>query len=258
MKKSNIAAMIFIIGFTAICLSCVIFPVIGNGQLSTTEMTVSSFERIGLGGSAEVRFYASQAYKVVVTVDSNLSDYVDIFTRNKELIIRTKNGNYSFTRFLVDVYCPVLTGVSVSGSGSFTAMDKIVAPSFEVNISGSGKTEGTVECDDFSARISGSGETNYNVICNSLTAYISGSGEITITGVGRDSDIRISGSGDFKGIEFKTNNVSAQISGSGNMNIWVQDYLRANVSGSGSVRYRGNPRIDYSGSGSGRLRADNG
>jgi len=256
MKKSSIAAMIFVIGFSVICLSCLIFPIMGNGNLVSTERTVSSFEKISISGSSEVRFHASQAYRVVVTVDSNLSDYVDIYTRNRELIIRTKNGNYSFTKFLVDVYCPVLAGISVSGSGSFTGIDKIITSSFETNISGSGKTEGTIECGNFSAKISGSGETNYNVICNNLIADISGSGEITITGTGKDSNIKISGSGDFNGIEFKTNSVSAQISGSGNLSIWVLDYLKATISGSGSIRYRGNPRIDYSGSGSGRLRAE--
>ena len=257
MKKSNIIAIVFIIGFSATCLSCVIFPIIGNGQLITTEMTVSSFEKINVSGNTEVRFHASQGQRVVVTVDSNLSDYVDIFTRNRELNIRLKNrGSYSFTRFLVDVYCPALTGISVSGSGSFTAMDKIVTSSFEAAISGSGKTEGTIECGNFSAKISGSGRINNNVVCDSLTADISGSGEITITGTGRDSNVRISGSGDFKGIEYKTNNVSAQISGSGNLRIWVLDYLKASISGSGSVRYRGNPRIDFNGSGSGRLRAE--
>jgi hypothetical protein len=256
MKKSNIAAMIFIIGFSVICLSCVIFSVRGDGQLITTEIVVSQFGKINVSGSAEVRFHASQAYRVAVTVDSNLYDYVEIFTRNSELIIRTKNGYYSFTKFLVDVYCPVLTGISVSGSGSFTGVDKLMTSSFETNISGSGKTEGTIECGNFSARISGSGETNYNVICNSLTADISGSGEITITGTSKDSNVKISGSGDFNGIEFKTNNVSAQISGSGNLRIWVLDYLKANISGSGSIRYRGNPTIEYSGSGSGRLRAE--
>jgi hypothetical protein len=229
----------------------------GNGQLITMEIAASSFEKINVSGSAEARFHASQAYRVVVTVDSNLSDYVDIFTRNNELNIRLKNrGSYSFSKFLVDVYCPGLSGVSVSGSGNFTAMDKIVTSSFETDVSGSGKTEGAIECGDFSARISGSGKMNYNVICGNMTAVISGSGEISIAGTGKDSSVRISGSGDFKGIEFKTNNSSAQISGSGNMNIWVLDYLRANISGSGSVRYRGNPRIDFSGSGTGRIRAE--
>jgi hypothetical protein len=257
MKKLSIAAVIFLVGFSVTCMSCAIFPIIGNGNLLSTEMNVPSFEKINVSGSAEVRFHASQSQRVVVTVDSNLSGYVDIFTRNKELNIRLKNrGSYSFTRFLVDVYCPVLTGVSVSGSGSFAAMDKITASSFEANISGSGKTEGTVECGNYSANISGSGKIINNVVCDNLTAYISGSGEITITGTGKDSNVRITGSGDFNGIEFKTNNVSAQISGSGNMNIWVLDYLKANVSGSGSVRYRGNPRIDFSGGGSGRIRAE--
>ncbi|MDR1802526.1 MAG: DUF2807 domain-containing protein [Treponema sp.] len=257
MKKSSFTAMAFIIGFSAICMSCAIFPIIGNGNLVSNEITVSQFEKINVSGSAEVRFHVGQGQRVVVTVDSNLSEYVDIFTRNKELNIRLKNrGSYSFTKFLVDVYCPVLTGVSVSGSGSFAAMDKITASSFEANISGSGKTEGIIECRDYSANISGSGKITNNVVCDTLTANISGSGEITITGTGRDSTVKISGSGDFYGIEFKTNNVSAQISGSGNMQIWVLDYLKANVAGSGSIRYRGNPTIDYSGSGSGRLRAE--
>jgi hypothetical protein len=257
MKKMNIIAVVFILGFSFGCLSCVTFPIMGNGQLITAEMAVSSFEKINVGGSAEVRFHESQAYRVVVTVDSNLYDYVDIFTGNNELNIRTKNGySYSFTKFLVDVHCPVLTGVSMSGSGSFTGVDKITASSFEARISGSGKTEGTIECGIFTARVSGSGKMNSYIACDSLTANISGSGEINIAGTGRDSNIEISGSGDFKGIEFKANNVSARISGSGSMNIWVLDYLRAHISGSGSVRYRGNPRIDYSGSGSGRIRAE--
>ena len=257
MKKLNIAAVIFVIGFCVISLSCVIFTVRGNGQLISTEMTVSQFEKINIASGTEVRFYTSPNYRVVVTIDSNLYDYVDIFTRNRELNIRTKNrGSYSFTKFLVDVYCPVLSGVSVSGSGNFTTTDKIEASSFEAIVSGSGKIEGTIECGNFSARVSGSGRINNNVVCDSLTVEISGSGEITITGTGRDSNFRISGSGDFRGFEFKTNNVSAQISGSGNMQIWVLDYLRANISGSGSVRYRGNPRIDFSGSGSGRIRAE--
>jgi len=256
MKKSSVVVMIFVIGFSATCLSCVIFPVMGNGHLVSTERAVSSFEKIDISGSTEVLFHESQAYRVVITVDSNLYDYVDIFTRNKELNIKTKNGNYSFTRFLVDVYCPVLTGVSMSGSGSFAAMDKITTSSFESDISGSGKIEGTIECRDFSARVSGSGRMNNNIVCDSLSANISGSGAITIAGTGKDSNVKISGSGAFNGIDFKTNNASAQINGSGSMSIWVLDYLKANISGSGGVRYRGNPRIDFSGSGSGRLRAE--
>jgi len=256
MKKLNITAMIFVIGFCAISLSCVIFSMRGDGRLISTEKTVSQFEKISIASGAEVRFHASPNYRVVVTIDSNLYEYVDIFTLNRVLNIRTEHGNYSPTRFQVDVYSPALSGVSVSGSGSFTAMDRIVMSSFESIVSGSGTIEGTIESGDFSARISGSGKIKNNVTCDNLTANISGAGEITITGTGRDSDIRISGSGDFNGIEFKTNNASARISGSGNMNIWAMDYLQANISGSGSVRYRGTPRIDFSGSGSGRIRAE--
>jgi hypothetical protein len=215
LKPIGILSIIFVfVGF----VSCGTFPIEGNGNLISTEKTVSQFEKINGSGTAEVIFHMSQEYRVVVTVDSNLDEYLEIYTRNNVLNIGTKNGSYSFTKYLVDVYCPTLTGVSISGSGSFTGNDKIIASSFE--------------------------------------SKVSGSGNITITGTGNDSNISISGSGKFNGIEFKTNNADARISGSGNMDIWVLEYINANISGSGSIKYRGTPRIDFNGSGSGSIKAE--
>ena len=47
----------------------------------------------------------------------------------------------------------------------------------------------------------------------------------------------------------------ARISGSGGMELSVEDRLDARVSGSGSVIYKGNPRINTSVSGSGSVRS---
>ncbi|MCL2130090.1 MAG: DUF2807 domain-containing protein, partial [Treponema sp.] len=68
-----------------------------------------------------------------------------------------------------------------------------------------------------------------------------------------DMELVISGFGNFNAGEFRTNNAVVQISGSGRINIWAEETLKANVSGSGRLIYRGNPKIDYRGSGSGRL-----
>jgi hypothetical protein len=238
-------------GFSFFTMSCVHF---GNEKIISSERTLNSFEKIHVSGTANVRFHISQDYRAVVTVDSNLEKYVELTVRDKTLNIGTRNGgSFSFTEFTVDVYCPGLTGVSVSGSGDFTAIDKITAAAFESRVSGSGKLIGTIECDDFSVTLSGSGKMDNIIICSNFSAHISGSGKITVSGTGNDLDIRISGSGDFIGLEYQTNNASARISGSGNMDIWVLEYLEANVSGSGNIRYRGNPRLTFSGSGSGRI-----
>ena len=254
LKKLSIVFVVLAIGFSVINVSCVHF---GNGNIITSEVSLTPFERIHSSGSYEVRFHVSPGYRAVVTVDSNLFQYVTLNIYNGTLDIGTKNmKSCRFTKFIVDVYAPALTGVKISGSGKFIVIDKITAPSFDLNISGSGNVEGSIESDTFSIKLSGSGKLKNNIICNDFSANISGSGAITVSGTAKDSNIAISGSGSFNGAEFKTNNTTAHISGSGNLHIWVLDYLRASVSGSGSIKYRGAPKIEFNGSGSGRIIAE--
>ena len=211
----------------------------GNGELVTSEKAVSTFEKIAFtGGFAEVRFYASKEYRAVVTVDSNLAEYVEVFTDKNVLNIKTKKTqSISPTKFTVDVYCPALSGFSLSGSGSFTGVDKIVSPTFAADISGSGKVNGTFECDNFSVRVSGSGD-------------------ITAAGSANNTTIAISGSGNFNGNGFETKNASIQVSGSGDANIGVSDNLTANISGSGKITYRGEAKVESNVSGSGKIKKE--
>jgi len=217
MKKLNVISLVFIVGLFGSCLMDNIINVKGNGNLITSEKSVSSFEKINIAGSADVRFYASQEYRTKVTVDSNLLEYTEIETRGNTLNIGTKNGKYSlnFTKYLVEVYCPAVNNVSISGSGRFVGIDSINVPAF--------------------------------------TAVISGSGNILVAGNSGESDIDISGSGSFNGNELGVNKAVVRISGSGKASINVSEYLNANISGSGDISYRGNPKIDSKISGSGRL-----
>jgi hypothetical protein len=235
LNKFLMATVICIsVGYVS-CDKC-IFPIKGNGHLVTLEKNVSAFEKINDLGSAKVRFHASEEYRAVVTVDENLDEYIEVFTKNNTLYIRPRIGHSCvFTKFIVDVYCPVLTGISISGSGSFEGIDKISASTLEIYVMGSGKVAGTVECDNLSVKISGSGK-------------------ITVDGYSTDANIAISGSGRYNGNDFSIKNASVNISGSGHANIFVTDNLIAKISGSGNINYRGEPKIDYKISGSGRIR----
>ena len=207
----------------------------GNGNLVTSKKPVTAFQKIHCAGSAEVRFHVSDEFQAVVTIDENLDEYVEIVASHDVLNIGTKNGySISPTQFVVDVYCPVVTGVSISGSGSFGTEDTIIAPTFDSHVSGSGMIDGTVECDHYSA-------------------VITGSGRITVSGKSDDASITVTGSGDFRGNDFNTGNATIAVTGSGNAHIGVTDHIKARISGSGNVYYRGEPQIDSSVSGSGRI-----
>jgi len=227
-----------VIGSATAFLSCSeMFPIHrGNGKIITTERNFSAYNKIDCSGSADVQFYASDEYRTVVTVDSNLEEFTEVFVKNNTLHIRPKIGySLKYTNFLVEVYCPALTDVSLSGSGSFVGIDKIITPSFEMSISGSGTMNGVIECDIFSTKISGSGK-------------------IEIEGATKNANVTISGSGRFNGNNFNIKEAEVRISGSGNANMWIEDHLKANISGSGRINYRGNPTIESSISGSGRVR----
>jgi hypothetical protein len=252
MKKFNIGVMVFIAVFSFANVSCAYL--IGNGNIDDFEKNLSSFEKISITQGVNVNFHIGHEYRAVITVDSNLEKYVVLSIKNNILNVGLKNGlSYSFTKLMVDVYCPFITGVSVAGSGYFTSGDKIVTDNFAANISGSGKMEGSIECDTMSIIASGSGEMNSNIVCNKFYAEIGGFGKISITGTGKDANVDIAGSGNFNGIEFQNNTADVHVSGSGNVSIWVLEYLKPNISGSGNVKYRGTPKIDYSGSGSGKI-----
>ncbi|MDR0496526.1 MAG: DUF2807 domain-containing protein [Treponema sp.] len=234
MKKPAFIVIIAIIGISFISISCCSIPKRGNGNLVTSEKPISAFDSIGVSGSVTVNYHASQEYRAVVTVDSNLDEFVEVYTQGGVLKIGTKSGSYSFTTFIVDVYSPSLSGISVSGSVRFEGMDKIITPTFKLYVSGSGKLKGDFECDTF-------------------TTNISGSGDITLTGSSNNLDITVSGSGKLTGNEFQTNNTNVRISGSARVHVWVLDNLKVRSSGSARVKYRGNPIIDYSSAGSARL-----
>jgi hypothetical protein len=207
----------------------------GNGNIIKDERTLLPFMEIVASGSTEVRFHAGTEYRAVVTIDSNLNDYLETIVRDDVLIIRHRFLKpVSFAKEIVDVYCPGIEGVSVSGSGRFEADDKIMAPVFRAKVSGSGSIYGPLECNNFSARISGSGKIN-------------------ITGSTREAEINISGSGDFVGTEFKIKDCSIDISGSGGADVFVEDNLKGHTSGSGRIRYHGSPKFDFRSSGSGRI-----
>ena len=235
--NKNIILVAIIVAVCASFVSCINITTItkrGNGVLVTSERAVSVFERINISGTAIVRFHASDEFRVMLTVDENLDEYVEIVTRGNTLNIGTRSGSFSFTQFVVDVYAPTLSGVSVSGSGSFENAEKLIIPTFGANVAGSGKITGKIESENFSANISGSGR-------------------VEVLGSSQNANINISGSGRFIGNEFIANNARVSVSGSGSVNVHATGNLNANISGSGSIRYQGNPRVDRRVSGSGRV-----
>jgi hypothetical protein len=178
----------------------------------------------------------------------------------------------------VTVYITVanIETLSVSGSGELIAQTKITsAGNVNLNVSGSGSLTAEIEAGDVDCDVSGSGEINLKGKFKSVKADVSGSGEVSVNGtIAGKADFEISGSGKVEasgsaeslsvdisgsgrvlGANLVTNTAKIDITGSGGVEITVNKDLDADISGSGTVLYKGNPaRVNSDASGSGSVK----
>jgi len=188
----------------------------GSGIAVTEERTVADFTSIEVGGSSDVVVQVGSEARVEVTADDNLIGHVRTRVENGTLVIDTSNGSYSFREGPdIKVSVPSLTGITLGGS-----------------------------CD---TKVSG-------VEAESFQAHVAGSADLTVKGTTQDLETSVSGSGTLNLFELEARNVTVRVSGSGDANVSALESLDAKVSGSGDVRYRGDPpRTNTSVSGSGTV-----
>lgn len=200
---------------------------------------VDRFDKVSLGVAADL--YLTQASQFNLELEGDSDDLEEIITevRGDELLIKHKNNrgwNLSRDRVTIYISMPEVSSVSLGGSG------KIIG-------------ENTIKSDDLSLSVSGSGSIRLKVEADEMLQKISGSGSIEVSGEADRVDVSISGSGDLDALDLEVDRYSVRISGSGKCRIFAGDVLEANISGSGSIYYKGDPdKIISNVSGSGKVK----
>jgi hypothetical protein len=228
----------------------------GSGSIASEMREVRDFTRIAVIGSGTVRLEQTGTESLAVEAEDNILPLLVTTVENGTLKLATKGGvNIYPTRPIVyHVTATRIDSLDISGSGSIET-GTLKAESLTVRISGSGNFRAdAIDTTKLVARISGSGGVRVGrVEARQLKCNISGSGNVRLAGRGDEVELDISGSGSMHAADLQCRNADVAIAGSGNATIHATETLTANVSGSGSVRYRGKPgalNTHFSGSGS--------
>ena len=242
-----------------------------SNRYVTKDIRVSNFNKIELSGSPDV-IYRQKAGKpsVEVYTSDNIVDLLDIYVKDGTLVVKFKKGvRVSYNKLEIRVSSERINDIRIAGSGDIKLAGHIktddmnisIAGSgdingenisstggFKVSIAGSGDTElNNIHSNDLSLPIAGSGDMKINnaVTSGSTDVAIAGSGTVKLSGSSQEAELKISGSGDLYASGYQAKRVSATVSGSGNIECYATEFLKARTSGSGSVGYKGNPEIDY-------------
>lgn len=90
--------------------------------------------------------------------------------------------------------------------------------------------------------LAGSGDVVLNIDASSTKASLAGSGDLTIKGKTNTLEAEVAGSGNFHGFGLVANTTEVSVAGSGDADVVSNESIKARVSGSGDIRYKGNPK----------------
>jgi hypothetical protein len=242
MKKASLLITPAIIAVLSIMTSCDGFHLgclNGNGVVIEEERNLSSFTGVISEGEYDVFIIIDTVSKVVIEADENLMPYIRTVVKDDKLVI--DNGTRNCLRMKDDqpirifVHTPDVFNIALEGSGVIYCDYLIIADYLKIELTGSG----IIDLRDIDAL--------------EMDVLLTGSGEIELWGIAGEGDLDISGSGKIKAYHMEQDKCYSSITGSGDMYVFVYDYLDAFISGSGNIFYRGNPLIDAKITGSGSL-----
>ena len=240
-KLLNVKLVLFIIlisvFLTSGCTSNVIRQkeeedsIVGSGKVIREKIDVGSFQ--GVKPMLQANLYVTQDGTNILEIEAyeNLFDIIETSITNGILNIKT-------TRH-IDTSFP--KGFFKKSVNIYVSMDKIT----DLTMAGSGKLLGQTEINSDALNIvcSGSGKVDLNLKAIRLSTKLSGSGTINLKGTATEHDLILSGSGRIKAYDLITEKTKAIISGSGSANVNASKELSSRVSGSGKIRYKGDPKI---------------
>ncbi|MDA6068860.1 DUF2807 domain-containing protein [Flavobacterium sp. AC] len=211
----------------------------GNGNIVTETRTTADYDAIKISGSFDVDLVAGKEGKIIIKGEENLISAIKVEVEGDVLKIYTEKGinirPSMGKKIQVTIPFEKISEVTLSGSGNVQSKD-------------------VIKNDKLLAKLSGSGNFYLAVDSNTLELNLSGSGNVQLKGNADSFTTKLSGSGDIDTTDLQSKIVDVNVSGSGNSKINCKESLTARVSGSGNIKYTGNPeKRDVKVSGSGNI-----
>jgi len=152
------------------------------------------------------------------------------------LVIETRKPVHHVTVMKVYVTVKELKNIDVSGAVDITTENRINVP-------------------ELSIEASGSSDSKMEIAVQKLKLDCSGASKMSFSGSATDVKMDLSGASDIFGFDLLAENYDIEISGAGNAQLNVSKKIRAEISGAGSVKYRGSPtEVDQQVSGAGSIK----
>jgi hypothetical protein len=215
---------------------CDDYPCIkGSGPVESREIFLSPVSSFSFHGSGNVFLQKGQEQRIRVEGQRNILDLLETDVHAGHWDIEFDKCIKNMTELKIYITLPEVEYIALSGSGRITGFAE------------------NETFDELAVSLSGSGQIELDAFAPTVRADVTGSGRIRLNGTAEEEIVRISGSGKYRGYGMDVNTADINISGSGDAEVSVEDFLDVNIQGSGNVFYFGNPQVTSKVTGSGKV-----
>ncbi len=226
-----------LVGMSSLMASCsAIGGIHGDGNVLKETRKVSSFDGIEVSGAFEIILRQGATEEVTVESDANLLPVIRTEVVGGTLNIETTKPVQHSTVMKVYVTVKDLKRIDVSGAVDIT-------------------TEGRITVPGLSLDASGASDSRLDIAVQTLKLDCSGASKLKFSGSATNVSMDLSGASDIFAYDLLAESYDIDISGAGNAQLNVSKKIRAQISGAGSVKYKGSPtEVDQSVSGAGSIK----
>lgn len=191
-----------------------------NGQ---SVRDVGNFDEVSASSNVSVKLIKSDKQKVEFKMTrGDEADFV-AKVKNNRLILKVKSGILNYgnkSKAQVKVYYTDLYGVSASAGASIKSDDLINTSKMDVDVSSGARIDIEVETEK-------------------LSADASSGGRMSLEGSAKNGDFDVSSGANLDASDMICDNVTADASSGGDLQVHANKKLNADVSSGGSIRYSG-------------------
>jgi hypothetical protein len=242
----------------------------GSGVSKTEIRELAGFNHVtlhGAHGEGTAHISIGTPQLVEIATDDNLLPLIETQIEDGRLVIRPKQAIRPKARLVVKIRAARLHGVALAGGATAEVAD-VTGKGFDVAITGGGTMTVAGRTELLSVKVEGNGEVKATGLqASNARVSIVGGGEVavqateelagpdrvdidirgngttTVAGRVEGLAVRIEGYGVVKAADLEVSNAKVRIIGAGDVALHAKEELDVSIQGSGSVRYKGDPKV---------------
>jgi hypothetical protein len=208
----------------------------GSGHATTREYAVSGYRGIGIAVPAEVELVQGASEGLTLTADDNVLPLVKVAVERGILEVRFPNDVdvRPRTPIRIGVRAKRVESISLSGRVRLQS-NRLAAPRLDLNLAGA------------------SSLTLPELAVPRLELHASGHSHAMLGGRSERLAMRIAGEGEINAVRLEAAEAKVGLAGAAQVGLGVHQRLAVSVTGSGAVRYFGDPQVTRSITGTARI-----